>query len=406
MLYLRWLETSKRFADRPAVFDGGNEVSFGQLAALAEAAPPATGPVIARTGGIGFFIEILRAWRDGQAVVPVEKDSPEPSLAQEPGPEVRLVKHTPGASGIPRGIFFSAPQILADADRLIHAMRLTPEQPNLAVLSLSHSYGFSNIALPMLLGGVPLRLVAYPFPRVIEEALSHHESMTVAAVPSMWRAWHRSGILKNAPIRLAVSAGAPLALSLEHEVFEQAGLKIHNFYGASECGGIAWDDSETPRTSADILGRALPGVDVRLENDGRFLVSSDAVALGYDAPRPDDVLGNGVYQTRDRGFISANGELHLTGTTGSAINASGRKISPAKVEAALLSTGLVRSVKVFGIPSKDPERFEEIAAKVELNEGSTLETLKSAAMDKLQPWEMPRHWREGGGGTETTTFHD
>lgn len=392
MLYLRWLETSKRFADRSAVFDGGNEVTFGQLAALAEAAPRADGPVIARTGGISFFVEILRAWRDGQAVIPVGKDAPEPVLSRAPEPQIRLVKHTPGAAGIPRGIFFSAPQIIADADRLIGAMSLTPEVPNLAVVSLAHSYGFSNIALPMLLGGVPLRLVAYPFPRVVEEALSHHASMAVAAVPSMWRAWHRSGILKNAPIRLAVSAGAPLALSLEQDIFDQSGLKIHNFYGASECGGIAWDDSKTPRTSADILGRALPGVSVEIGNDGRFLVRSDAVASGYDSLRGDDVLGNGIYQTRDLGFIDGNGSLHLTATTGSAINASGRKISPAKVEAALLSTGLVRAVKVHGLPSKDPERFEEIAAKVELNDGITLESLKSAAMEKLQPWEMPRHW--------------
>jgi long-chain acyl-CoA synthetase len=392
MLYLRWLETSKRFADRTAVFDGGNEVSFGQLAALAEAAPHADGPVIARTGGIPFFVEILRAWRDGQAVIPVEKDAPGPVLSRAPEPQIRLVKHTPGAAGIPRGIFFAAPQIIADAERLIGTMNLTPEVPNFAVVSLSHSYGFSSIVLPMLLGGVPLRLVEFPFPRVVEEALSHHASVTVAAVPSMWRAWHRSGILRNAPIRLAVSAGAPLALSLEHDVFEQSGLKIHNFYGASECGGIAWDDSETPRTSANILGRALPGVSVDVGNDGRFIVRSDAVAIGYDSPRGDDVLGEGIYQTRDRGFISANGELHLTETTGSAINASGRKISPAKVEAALLSTGLVRAVKVYGLPSKDPERNEEIAAKIELMDGISLETLKTNAMDKLQPWEMPRHW--------------
>lgn len=392
MLYLRWLETSKRFADRTAIHDGGSGITFRELAALAAAAPPAHAPVPARSGGVSYFVEILRAWRDGQAVILVEKDAPEPVLKQAPGPEVRLIKHTPGASGIPRGIFFSAPQILADADRLMRAMSLTPEVPNLAVVSLAHSYGFSSIALPMLLGGVPLRLVDYPFPRVIEEALSHHPVVTVAAVPSMWRAWLRSGILKNAPIRLAISAGAPLALALEQAVFNEAGLKIHNFYGASECGGIAWDDSETPRTSADILGRALPGVDVRLGNDGRFVVSSDSVAFGYDAPRTDDVLGNGIYQTRDLGFIDGNGLLHLTGTTGSAINASGRKISPAKVEAALLSTGLVRSVKVHGIPSKDPERFEEIAATVDLHHGVTLETLKSAAMEKLQPWETPRHW--------------
>jgi len=41
---------------------------------------------------------------------------------------------------------------------------------------------------------------------------------------------------------------APLPLSLECAVFEQHGLKIHNFYGTTECGGIAVDASATPRT--------------------------------------------------------------------------------------------------------------------------------------------------------------
>jgi acyl-coenzyme A synthetase/AMP-(fatty) acid ligase len=245
----------------------------------------------------------------------------------------------------------------------------------------------------MLLHGVPVHLVPVPFPRVVEEAFQQHPTMVVPAVPSMWRAWHRSGILKNAPIRLALSAGAPLALALEQEVFAAAGLKIHNFYGASECGGIAYDATETPRESADLLGSPLPGVRVESGRDGRLSVASDAVATCYDEPRPDDLLGGGVYLTRDLGFIDETGSLRLTGTTGGAINVAGRKISPAKVEAAILSTGLVRRVKVFGIPSSDPERFEEIAAEVELRPEVTLDELKSATSGKLQSWEMPRHWR-------------
>lgn len=393
MLYPRWLETSRRFASRPAIWDGGNVVTFADLAAAVDAAPRAIAPVIARTGTPAFFVEILRAWRDGQAVIPVEKEAPEPVLLRMPMDDIRLVKHTPGAAGIPRGIFLTGPQVMADAGRLVAAMDLTPEIPNLAVISLAHSYGFSNIVLPMLLHGVPVHLVPVPFPRVVEEAFQQHPAMVVPAVPSMWRAWHRSGILKNAPIRLALSAGAPLALALEQEVFAAAGLKIHNFYGASECGGIAWDASATPRESADLLGGPLPGVRVEIGRDGRLSVTSDAVATCYDAPRPDDLLSGGVYLTRDLGFIDETGSLHLTGTTGGAINVAGRKISPAKVEAAILSTGLVRRVKVFGIPSSDPERFEEIAAEVEIRPGITMEELKSAVHEKLQSWEMPRHWR-------------
>ncbi len=394
MPYLRWLETSRRFAGRPAIIEGGQTVTFSDLAAALALLPVATAPVIARSGGIGFFVEILHAWRDGQAVIPVERDAAEPVLASPPSGCTRLVKYTPGASGIPRGIFLNAAQILADADRLVTAMNLTPEVPNLGVISLAHSYGFSNVVLPLLMHGVPVHLAPVPFPRVVEEIFNAHASIVVPAVPSMWRAWHRAGILTDAPIHLALSAGAPLSLALENDVFAASGLKIRNFYGASECGGISFDTSDSPRESAADVGTLLPGVNVSISECGKIVVRSESVATGYDCPRDDDQLGSGIYQTRDVGFLDPIGRLHLTGTLGGAINVAGRKISPAKVEAAIQSTGLVRSVKVFGTPSSDAERHEEISATVELQPGITIDALKQAATRVMQNWEMPRHWKE------------
>ncbi len=395
MPYLRWLETSRRHADRPAIFDGGRVLTFSDLAAAVSLTPPATVPVIARSGGIDFFVEILRAWRDGQPVIPVERDAPEPVLQSPPPAGTCLVKYTPGASGVPRGIFLNAAQVAADGDRLVGAMGLTPATPNLSVISPAHSYGFSNVVLPLVLHGVPVHLAPVPFPRMIEEIFKQHPALVVPAVPSMWRAWHRAGILKDAPISLALSAGAPLALALENEVFAATGLKIRNFYGASECGGISLDTTDTPRDSADDVGTPLPGVAVSIGQGGRLMVKSTSVATGYDAAREDDLLGDGRYLTRDLGFLDAVGKIHLTGTLGGAINVAGRKVSPAKVEAALLATGLVRRVRVFGVPSSDPERFEEIAAQVELQPGISLDDLKAAATSRLQNWELPRHWKIG-----------
>lgn len=367
-------------------------VTFADLAAAVSAAPKAEGPVIARSGGLAFFVEILRAWRDGQAVIPIERDAPEPVLQCAMPPGTCLVKYTPGATGVPRGIFLNAAQVEADGDRLCEAMGLVPDVPNLAVISLAHSYGFSNVVLPLILHGVPVHLAPVPFPRAIEEIFKQHPALVVPAVPSMWRAWHRAGILKDAPIRLALSAGAPLALALETEVYETTGLKIRNFYGASECGGISLDMTDTPRTSADDVGTPLPGVTVGIGKDGRLLVESTSVATGYDSSREDDLLENGRYLTRDAGYIDPSGIIHLTGTLGDAINVAGRKVSPAKVEAAILSTGLVKGVKVYGIPSTDAERCEEISADITLNDGVMLDTMKTAAGNVLRNWELPRHW--------------
>ncbi len=397
MLYPRWLETSKRFAKQPALFDGatGEVWSFADLASRVAATPRAEGPVVARSGSTEFFVNILRAWRDGQAVITVEKDASEPLLHSTPPKGTLLVKHTPGAAGIPRGIFFDGPRIAADADRIVTAMGLTPERPNLGVISLSHSYGFSNVVLPLLLHGVPIHLLPVPFPRAMVEAFQQHESLALPAVPSMWRAWHRAGILKDAPIHLALSAGAPLALELEHAVFEQTGLKIRNFYGASECGGISYDASEVPRDSTDDAGLPLSGVEITTSTDGRLRVTSDSVALGYDERRSHDPADDGSYLTHDLGHLDARGHVRLLGTIGGAINVAGRKISPAKVEAALMATGLLEKASVKGVPSHDPERVQEISASVRLSANATLDDLKLAATAHLANWELPRHWEIG-----------
>ncbi len=392
MLYLRWLETSRRYADRPAIYGEGKVVTFADLAIAVSLKKRVTAPVIARSGSIDFFVNVLCAWRDGMPVIPVERDAPEPVLKSPAPVGTCLVKYTPGASGTPRGIFFNAEQVAADGDRIVAAMSLSAKVPNLSVISLAHSYGFSNIILPLILHGVPVHLVAVPFPRVVEEIFRSHQSLTVPAVPSMWRAWHRAGILKNAPIAFAISAGAPLAQELERDVYSGANLKIHNFYGASECGGISLDLTDTPRESGDDVGTPLPGVTISREQSGRLLIESSSVATGYDFGREDDLLGNGSYLTRDLGNLTT-GRIFLTGNIGGAINVAGRKVSPAKVEAALLATGLVSRAKVLGISSADQERCEEISAEVTLVAGASLTDLKSTMVHSLQTWEIPRHWK-------------
>jgi long-chain acyl-CoA synthetase len=392
MLYQRWLEISGRYSSRPAIYDGRQTIRFCELATAAADAPPVRGPLVVRSGGIGFFVDLLRAWRDGRAAIPVERDAPEPTIQHTPPPDIRLVKHTPGARGTPRGIFFTGEQLAADVDRIVATMGLSSTIPNLAAISVAHSYGFSSIALPLLLHGVPVHLAPLPFPRLIEEIWNNHGPMTVPAVPSIWRAWHRAGILDRNRIALAVSAGAPLSLALEREVFESSGLKIHNFYGTSQCGGIAFDASCIPRKLEGCVGKPLPGVSVTTNPEGRLLVRSDAVAQAYAIIRDDDVLGNGRYLTLDLGTLNDDGEICLTGACGSAINVAGRKVSPAKIEAAILATGMVVRARISALASSDLERCQEIAASIRPIPGVAIAEIKVALSKTLEAWEIPRHW--------------
>ena len=390
MLYSRWQDILGKHRDRLAVIDGEDRWTFGDLAERLQAMPPAFSPIFARGGVPEVAVAVLRGWRDGQPVLPLEKDAPDPGVPPLIPEGTAHLKLTPGIAGKPRAVFFTAEQIAADADRLAAAMELHPLVPNLAAISVTHSYGFSSIMLPLLLHGVPVHAVEVPFPRVVAEALAAHERMVVPAVPSIWKAWHRSGILAHAKIALAVSAGAPLSLELEAAVYESFALKLHNFYGASECGGISFDASATPRESAADLGRPLPGVTLKVCESGRFLVKSASVALGYEATREGEILGSGEFLTQDFGHIEG-GHLLLESSGAESINVAGRKIGPAKIEAALMASGLVERARAFGVPSHDPERVEEITAMVELKSG-TLEQLRHRMTEVLAGWEMPRHW--------------
>lgn len=390
MLFSRWLQTLDQSSDRIALIDGAERVTFSDLHEHLADLSKANAPVIARGSAVEIVTSVLQGWRDGQPVLPLEKGAATPELPASFPEGTAHLKLTPGIEGKPRAVFFSAEQIAADADRLVTAMGLRHELPNLAAVSLTHSYGFSSIILPLLLYGVPIHAVEVPFPKVMADAIAEHDGVVLPGVPSMWKAWYRSGILRHAKIALAVSAGAPLSLELEQAVFADCGLKLHNFYGASECGGISFDASEIPRESAADLGTPLPGVSVKLSESGRLLVESSSVALGYESAREGEILGNGRFLTQDFGRIES-GRLMLESSGAESINVAGRKIGPAKIEAALMASGLVMRARAFGVPSHDPERVEEITAMVELKSG-TLEQVRQRMTETLAGWEMPRHW--------------
>ena len=187
-------------------------------------------------------------------------------------------------------------------------MGLRPDWPNLGAISLAHSYGFSNLVLPLLLHGIPLFLVPSPLPEVLRSSAPDQPDLTLAGVPALWHAWHEArAIPRN--VRLAISASAPLPLALEQAVFEAHGLKIHNFYGSSECGGIAYDATAVPRTDDACVGRPMQNVDLALDPDGMLVVRSSAVAETY-WPTPSDNLGHGRFQTSDLAELQA-GTVYL-----------------------------------------------------------------------------------------------
>lgn len=285
-------------------------------------------------------------------------------------------------------VAMTAEQLAADAENIVATMGLHADWPNLAVISLAHSYGFSNLILPLLLHEIPMILAPAPLPEIIRSATQNENAITIPAVPAMWRAWHDAeAIPKN--VRRAISAGAPLPLKLELNVFQTAGLKIHNFLGASECGGIAYDATESPRSDASLAGTPMRNVNLSLNNDGCLVVRSRAVGEMY-WPEQSDALGRGVFHSNDLAELR-EGKVFLRGRLNDLINVAGRKISPETVERELLANAKVRECLVLGLPSGEAERTEIVAAVVVSDAGEN--ELRNFLLEKLPSWQVPRRWR-------------
>ncbi|HWD18925.1 MAG TPA: fatty acid--CoA ligase family protein [Verrucomicrobiae bacterium] len=387
MLYAAWQEIVRSRPNELALADlgSGERWTFRQLAEAVQAAETAVCP---SGHGSAFILQTLAAWRSGQPVCALEPGQAAPLINGLPAGCIH-VKISSGSAGAPRLIAFTAEQLQADARQIVATMGLRPDWPNLGVISLAHSYGFSNLVLPLLLHGIPLILLPSRLPEAVRQAGAQFPNLTLPAVPALWRVWRDAGAIPGSA-RRAISAGAMLPLDLESAIFDRYGLKVHNFYGASECGGISYDATDTPRAAESDAGAALHGVTLATDGESRLIVRSAAVGQTY-WPAPEPALRDGIFRAGDRAEVR-DGRVFLLGRHGDVINIAGQKVAPETIEQALRQHPGVRECVVFGAAERGSARAEAIVACVaggpDLNESS----LSSFARAALPAWQVPRHW--------------
>ncbi len=305
-----------------------------------------------------------------------------------------LVRTTSGSTGPPRGVALSAPQILADALNILASLRIPAGMRGLAVVPLSHAFGFSTLLTPLLFHGQPLLLLEDPVPEHFRSALRRHRSLFFPGVPFLYDLVARAEISRGilAHMRLCISAGAPLPAETARRFREASGSPVRNFYGTSECGAIASDRSPRGTAPAGCVGRPLSGVKVSLGRAGRILVRGEAVALGYVEGGSRPRLFRGRFLTEDMGRIDSRKRLHVLGRLDALISVGGRKVFPAEVERVLRAAPGVKEVVAVGI--LDASRGEAVAVAVESSGGAGLGAgLLDRCRRRLAPHKVPRRLR-------------
>jgi len=304
-----------------------------------------------------------------------------------------LLKLTSGTTATPRLVRFRSEQLLADCNQICETMEISDVDLNFGVIPISHSYGFSNLLLPLIARGVPMVVSCDRTPRAILADLARTNATVFPGMPLFYQAFCEINDIPALPnLRLCISAGAPLSAAVAKKFFEKFNKPIHSFYGASECGGICYD-REGRSDIEGFVGQPMRGVEVELVDAtatlSRIRVRSAAVGDGY-FPKPDErKLGTGTFIPDDLLAREASG-FKIVGRISDLINVAGKKLNPAEVEAHLLRFDAVRQAVVFGRSAGAGLRNEEVVACVVAAAHISESDLLRFCRGGLSAWQVPK----------------
>lgn len=176
-----------------------------------------------------------------------------------------------------------------------------------------------------------------------------------AAVMTRYRVWDAL-VLKNLRrmlgmdrMRRAGTGAAPVSPELLRW-FAALGVPLLEGYGATETSGVATFNTEDDN-SIGTVGKPLPGLEVKISDQGEILVRGPAVFAGYlnlDEKTAETIV-DGWLHTGDVGRIGNDGALTITGRIKDIIiTAGGKNITPAEIESRLKFSPYISDAVIIG----------------------------------------------------------
>ena len=277
--------------------------------------------------------------------------------------------YTSGTTGTPKGVELTHENWLTTSEAIASLGILQPTDLHFLWLPLSHAFG-KVLTMAMIAAGVPTA-VDGSVERIVDN-LGELRPSIVAAAPRIFEKIHgrvvagareKGGITEKVfrwadrehgpatrwladrlvysklrervggRIRYFVSGSAPLAPEIA-EFFERAGITILEGYGLTESSAATFFN-RPGMIKIGTVGPPIPGMQVRIGEDGEVLLRGPGVMRGYHN-RPDataETLVDGWLHTGDIGEVDDAGRLKITDRKKELIKTSGGKyVAPTRIE--------------------------------------------------------------------------
>jgi long-chain acyl-CoA synthetase len=254
---------------------------------------------------------------------------------------------TSGTAGAPRAAVLSHGNLRANLDQMLSLPGeiARSDDIGLTAVPLFHIFGL-NVALGLTLAtGGALVLEERFDPTASLELAGRLGVTTLVGVPPMYAAWAELADGQLRSVRLAVSGAASLPAEVATRFEGRTGVPLWQGYGLTEASPAVTTALGTGRNRPGSVGRPLPGVELRLVDEGgsdalegdpgEIWVRGPNVFGGYwrDPAATAEVLtGDGWLRTGDVGVLGDEGDLFVVDRRKDLVIVSGFNVFPGEIE--------------------------------------------------------------------------
>jgi acyl-CoA synthetase (AMP-forming)/AMP-acid ligase II len=335
--------------------------------------------------------ELVRAMTDEVLV-----SSPETSEIDEPELDERdthVIFFTSGSTGAPKGVVLSH---RVSCLRSFPSLGVERDGGTVCMFPLFHMAGWS-LALGAWQARRPIHLVRNPDAETLLRVAERRHATRIYAIPAVWARILDHGVdgydlrdLREADT--GTSATPPELVTAIGRALP--GVAIRIYYGSTEVGpGTILGSADLARKPGSV-GLPQPGVELQLSDAGEVCLRSELLMDGY-FENPDAtaaaVDAENWYHTGDLGALDDEGYLSIVGRVRDVLRTGGETVSPIEVEAVVATHPAVAEVAVVGLA--DPEWGEVVCAVVVVVPGAEapgVEELRAHCAEQLAGFKQPR----------------
>jgi long-chain acyl-CoA synthetase len=198
---------------------------------------------------------------------------------------------------------------------------------------------------------------------------------------------HKIRALFGNRVKLAITGAAPI----EEDIiafFHAAGVWVLEGYGMTETCVVATLNTVEENQPGSV-GKALPGCDVRIADDGEVLMRGPNIFLGYyrdEQSTRETLEEDGWLHSGDLGTLDEQGYLRITGRKKDLIiTSSGKNISPSNIESAIKQSRWISQAVVFG------DRRQYLTALVTIDPDEAAALADKVGADDASPEALSKH---------------